>query len=61
MYGEGALKGRFLEGVHRAARAAVRDRNTPGMTKAELARVAPTKGDEHRWLRLGQLKKRTKE
>jgi len=48
MYGEGALKGRFVEGVHRAARATVRERNTPGMTMAELARFAQTKGDEHR-------------
>jgi len=61
MYGEGALKRRFVEGVHRAARATVRERNTPGMTMAELARVAQTKGDEYRWLRLEQLKKRTKE
>jgi len=59
--GEGALKGRFLEGVHRAARATVCERNTPGMTMAELARVAPTKGDERLWLRLEQLKERTKE
>ena len=61
MYGEGGLKGRFVEGVHRAARATVRERNTPGMTMAELARVAQTKGDEHRWLRLEQLKERKKE
>ena len=61
MYGDGALKGRFVKGVHRAARATVRERNTPGMTMAEVARVAQTKGDEHRWLRLQQLKERTKE
>jgi len=61
MYGEGALKGRFLESVHRAARATVQERNTPGMTMAEFARVARTKGDEHRWLGLSQLKERTKE
>jgi len=61
MYGEGALRGRFVEGVHRAARATVRERNTPGMTMAELARVDQTKGDEHHWLRLEQLKERTKE
>jgi len=61
MYGEGALNGRFVEGVHHAARATVRERNTPGMTMAELARVARTKGDEHRWLRLEQHKERTKE
>jgi len=56
MYGKGALKGRFVEGVHRTARSTVRERNTPGMTMAELARVAQTKGDEHRWLRLEQHK-----
>jgi len=61
MYGEGALKGRFVEGVHRAARATVREQNTPGMTMAELARVTQTRGDKHRWLRLEQLKERTKE
>jgi len=31
------------------------------MNMAELARVAQTKGDEHRWLRLEQLEERTKE
>jgi len=31
------------------------------MTMAELARVAQTKGDEHRWIRLEQLKERTTE
>ena len=61
MFGEGTLKGRFVEGVHRAARATVRERNTPGMTMAELARVAQTEGDEHGWLRLDQQKERTKE
>jgi len=61
MYGEGALKGRLVEGVHRDARATVRERNTPGMTMAELARVAQTKGDGHRWLRLEQLEERSKE
>jgi len=44
MYREGALKGRFVEGVNRAARATVRVRNTPGMTMAERARVAQTNG-----------------
>jgi len=61
MYGQGALKGRFVEGVHRAARVTVRERKTPGITMAELARVAQTNGDEHRWLRLEQLEERTKE
>ena len=40
MYGEGALQGRSVESVHHAARATVRERSTPGMTMAELARVA---------------------
>jgi len=61
MYGDGALMGRFVEGVHRAARATVQEQNTPGMTMEELARVAETKGDEHRWQRHQQLKERTKE
>ena len=61
IYGEGALKGRFVQGVHRAARATLRERSTPGMNMAELARVGQTKGDEHRWLRLEQRKERTKE
>ena len=61
VYRVSALKGRFVEDVHRPARATVLERNTPGMTVAELARVAQTRGDEHRWLRLEQLKERTKE
>jgi len=61
MYGEGALKRGFVEGVHRAARATVREQNTLGTTMVELARVAQTKGDQHRWLRLEQLEERTKE
>jgi len=61
MYGEGALTGRFVADVHRAARGTGRERNTPGMTMAELARVAQTKSDENRWLRLEQHKERTKE
>jgi len=61
MYGEGALQGRFVEGVQRTARATVRERNNPSMTMAELTRVPQTEGDEHRWLRLEQHKERTKE
>ena len=61
MYGEGAFKKRFVEGVHHAARATVHEQNIPGMTMAELARVAQTRGDEHRWLRLEQHKERTEE
>jgi len=60
MYEEGPLKKRFVEGVDRVARATVRERKTSGMTMAELARFAQTKGDEFRWLRLEQLKERTK-
>jgi len=52
MYGECALKELFVERIHRAARATVREQSTPGMTMAELARVTQTKSDEHRWLRL---------
>jgi len=61
MYGKGALKGRFVEGVHRAAGDTARNRNTPGMTMEELARVAQIAGDEPRWLRHEQRKWRTKE
>ena len=52
MYGEGAIKMRFLKRVHQAARATVRERNTSGITMAELARVDQTTGDENRRLRL---------
>jgi len=61
MYREGTLKRRFVEGVHRTARATVRERNTPGMTMAELADVAQAKTDEHSWVQFQQLKGRTKE
>lgn len=53
---QGVIKGRFVEGVHRAARATVRERNTPAMTLAELARIAQTKGDEYRWIVSDQRK-----
>ena len=61
MSGIGAFKGRFVEGVHRAARATVRERNTPAMTLAELVRITQTKGDELRWLEHEQRKERVKE
>jgi len=61
MYGEGARTGRFVADVHRAARGTGRERNTPGMTMAELARIVQTRSDENRWLRLEQRKERTKE
>jgi len=44
----GALKGRFLEGIYRAALATARERNTFAMTLAELARISQIKGDEQR-------------
>jgi len=50
-----------VEGLQRAVRATVRERNTPAMTLAELARVAQTKGDEFRWLRSEQQKERAEE
>jgi len=58
LHESGALKGRFVEGVHRAVRATVRERNTPAVTLAELARLAQTKGDEFRWLLSEQQKER---
>lgn len=58
---QGVIKGRFVEGVHRAARATVRERNTQSMTLAELARVAQTKGEEYRWIVSDQRKEREKE
>jgi len=61
LHESGALKGRFVEGVHRAVRATVRERNTPAMTLAELSRLAQTKGDEFRWLRAEQQKVRAEE
>ena len=61
MYGEGALRGLFLESVHRAARATVLVRNIAGMTMVELARLAQTNSYEHRWLRHEQRTERTKE
>jgi len=61
LHESGALKGPFVEGVHRAVRATVRERNTPAMTLAELARLAQTKGDKFRWLRAEQQKERAEE
>ena len=57
----GALKGRFVEGIYRAALATVRERKTFVMTLAELARVSEIKGDKHRWIRHEQHKEKTKE
>ncbi|GAB0494152.1 hypothetical protein MMPV_005442 [Pyropia vietnamensis] len=58
---QGVIKGRFVEGVHRAARVTVRERSTPSMTLAELARIAQTKGDEYRWIVSDQRREREKE
>jgi len=57
----GALKGRFVEGVHPVVRAALRERNKPGMTSAELSRIAQTRGDEYRWMQAAQQKERAEE
>jgi len=58
---QGVIKGRVLEGVHKAARATVRERNTPTLSLAELARIAEVKGDEYRWSLAEQHKEREKE
>ncbi|GAB0498600.1 hypothetical protein MMPV_009946 [Pyropia vietnamensis] len=58
---QGVIKGRFVEGVHRAARVTVRERNTPSMTLAEMARIAQTEGDEYRWIVSDQRREREKE
>ncbi|GAB0497436.1 hypothetical protein MMPV_008769 [Pyropia vietnamensis] len=56
IHSEAMLKSRFVEGCHKAVRSTVRERNTPSLTLAELARIAQTKGDEYRWLREEQCK-----
>ncbi|GAB0496028.1 hypothetical protein MMPV_007338 [Pyropia vietnamensis] len=56
IHSEAMLKSRFVEGCHKAVRSTVRERNTPSLTLAELARIAQTKGDEYRWLREEQRK-----
>lgn len=61
IHSQGVIKGRFVEGVHRAARATARERNTPTMSLAELARLAKTKGDEYRWMINEQRKERQEE
>jgi len=61
IHSQGVIKGRFVEGVHKAARATVRERNTPTLSLAELARIAKVKGDEYRWFLAEQHKEREKE
>ncbi|GAB0497973.1 hypothetical protein MMPV_009311 [Pyropia vietnamensis] len=56
IHSKAMLKSRFVEGCHKAVRSTVRERNTPSLTLAELARIAQTKGDEYRWLREEQRK-----
>jgi len=58
LHESGALKGRFVVGIHRVMRATISERNTPAMTLAELACLAQTKGDEFRWLSSEQQKER---
>ncbi|GAB0493385.1 hypothetical protein MMPV_004667 [Pyropia vietnamensis] len=56
IHSEAMLKSRFVEGCHKAERSTVRERNTPSLTLAELARIAQTNGDEYRWFREEQRK-----
>jgi len=42
-------------------RATLRERNKPGMTLAELSRIAQTRGDEYRWMKAAQQKERAEE
>ena len=61
LYSTGALKGRYVESVHSVVRATLRERNKPGMTLAELSRIAQTRGDEYRWMQAAQQKERAEE
>ena len=61
LHSTGALKGRYVEGVHPVVRATLRERNKPGMTLAELSRIAQTRGDEYRWKQRAQQKERAEE
>jgi len=42
-------------------RATLSERNKPGMTLAELSRIAQTRGDEYRWMQAAQQKERAEE
>jgi len=61
LHSTGALKGRYVEGVHPVVRATLRERNKPGMTLAELSRIAQTRGDKYRWMKAAQQKERAEE
>jgi len=58
LHSTGALKGRYVEGVHHVVRATLRERNKPELTLAELSRIARTPGDEYRWIQAAQQKER---
>jgi len=61
LHSTGALKGRYVEGVHPVVRATLRERNKPGIILAELARIAQTRGDEYRWMQAAEQKERAEE
>jgi len=61
LHSTGALKGRYVGSVHPVVRATLRERNKPGMTLAELSRIAQTRGDEYRWMKAAQQKERAEE
>jgi len=61
LHSTGALKGRYVGGVHTVVRATLRERNKPGMTLAELPRVAQARGDEYRWMQAAQQKEQAEE
>jgi len=61
LHSTGALKGHYVEGVHPVVRATIRERNRPGMTFAELSRIAQTRGDEYSWMQAAQQKERAEE
>jgi len=42
-------------------RATLRERNKPGMTLADLSRIAQSRGDEYRWMQAAQQKERAEE
>ena len=61
LHSTGALKGRYVEGVYPVVLATLRERNTQGITLAELSRIDRTRGDEYRWMQTAQQKERAEE
>ena len=61
LHSTGALKGRYVPGVHPVVRATQRERNKPELTLAELSRIAQTRGDKYRWIQEAQQKDRAEE